>query len=1315
MNKRIRFFYVNLIICLLFFCHNLKASSLDSRSSLQSISCLDQVQIAFDETCQVEVIPEYLLTSEVIGTYTIEVYDGLELLPEILNVEYAYIFLNYTISSNENGNSCSGILMLVDNISPVFDCPQEPIQVSCGEDLETIAAPLLLDNCTNTFDYLSNEIWFDTDFCDDGKKGLVRVFQGVDYFGNSADECLQLIEILRDEFIDFPNDVVWSCDQYAFEPSIVDTQMLAVPFLNLQLDTQSLNLSGFGLDTLLSSSGSGIPMSASGFLCDFSLSSSDVELSSCGSSFVIIRTWLVLDWCSNEIVTSNSLGEDNIQLIFVSDLHPPNIQVADSIVLNAGNNSPNGFGCTTMGFVPPPVVSDNCSSYEIRIFCELGELIYENGTDGSQGGTIPFPGLDLGAHSIEYRVKDACNNIATLEVPLMVNDISNPVMVTVPSSLVSLNELGLNEVMASTFDQGSFDNCCLDYFEIKKQVDLCGIPSNLEYSESVQFCCSEVGLVTPVIVKAVDCFGNFNEALISVFVQDNLNPQLVSCPSSDALECDIFLTDYLPSLDNQDYSVLAPFGAPVFEDNCSYSIEYEVSLILDDCNEGYIERLWSVKNAEGLSTDSCIQQITINHADKWSVQFQDNLTVDCLTDTLGVYQSPTVFNEQCALISSAFTDVVFDGGLNTCYSFFREWIVINWCTYDINEGNILPDISEFNAQQDFNNDGFIDSLVFKVATGLQGESDGVVQFTQIINIIDENPPVVEVSDQSFCLEESNCLSNIMLESPAIEDCSSSTTLLITTDLPGGGHLGPYNDVPLGNYTATYKVTDQCENSSSQTVNITVTDCIAPVAICQDSTIQITANDSVLVYAEDLAFESVDNCINSLSYTFNSSGSPAFMSFLCGQLGEYELELSVSDESGNIGLCTSVLSIVDTIGYCLADNFQLAGAIMTEQLSFIESVEVEIEEIATVDLTDEDGYFEFNNLNENDTLTLRPHYDGPVDQGVTTFDVVMIKLHILQVDILDSPYKLIAADVNNNGTISTIDIVALRKVILGLTEKFPNNESWRFVPLDYEFSNPTNPFQDDFPDYIRYGPLQLSDLQSDFYAIKIGDVNNSINLNSNQIEQRNNVTHPIILTDQDLVAGQLFPLSMKTKLTKLSSLQGRIYFDIEAIELVGCKNPVSFNESNFNTSGLCEGKLTFIWDQYDGTQENNLFPKDLLIKAKKACKLSEVIRLDPSFVNEAYFADADAADLNLQFKENYSVNIGPNPFRDRINIFLEDLESNEEVHFRLYGTNGILLIEKELEAFDSKIVETIEFSEYKGLLVYELDFGDQRYSGRLIAY
>lgn len=64
-------------------------------------------------------------------------------------------------------------------------------------------------------------------------------------------------------------------------------------------------------------------------------------------------------------------------------------------------------------------------------------------------------------------------------------------------------------------------------------------------------------------------------------------------------------------------------------------------------------------------------------------------------------------------------------------------------------------------------------------------------------------------------------------------------------------------------------------------------------------------------------------------------------------------------------------------------------------------------------------------------------------------------HILNIKKLDSPYKLIAADVNNSGNVSAADILEMRKIVLGESDVFKSNNSWRFIDSDLKLNENSN--------------------------------------------------------------------------------------------------------------------------------------------------------------------------------------------------------------------------------------------------------------------
>ena len=117
----------------------------------------------------------------------------------------------------------------------------------------------------------------------------------------------------------------------------------------------------------------------------------------------------------------------------------------------------------------------------------------------------------------------------------------------------------------------------------------------------------------------------------------------------------------------------------------------------------------------------------------------------------------------------------------------------------------------------------------------------------------------------------------------------------------------------------------------------------------------------------------------------------------------------------------------------------------------------------------------------------PQRDGDYLNGVSTFDLVLISKHILGVQPLGSPYKMIAADVNNSRSITTLDLIQLRKLILSIDTEFQNNTSWRFVDAGYVFPNPANPWFEDFAEVVNINDLPGTGINNaDFVAVKVGE-------------------------------------------------------------------------------------------------------------------------------------------------------------------------------------------------------------------------------------
>ena len=167
---------------------------------------------------------------------------------------------------------------------------------------------------------------------------------------------------------------------------------------------------------------------------------------------------------------------------------------------------------------------------------------------------------------------------------------------------------------------------------------------------------------------------------------------------------------------------------------------------------------------------------------------------------------------------------------------------------------------------------------------------------------------------------------------------------------------------------------------------------------------------------------------------------------------------------------------------------IGGRVRTEDGRPVAGVLVLLDDRATA--TGEDGRFSFEGIPLGETYNLLFSREGDAMNGVSTLDLIRIRKHILGVGALDSPYKMVAADVNESGNISTLDIIKIQKVILGIRLQFEDTTSWRFLPEAFTFGDPADPFADPLPAsfLITNFTEDLTDLN--FIGLKSGDVNGS---------------------------------------------------------------------------------------------------------------------------------------------------------------------------------------------------------------------------------
>jgi len=319
------------------------------------------------------------------------------------------------------------------------------------------------------------------------------------------------------------------------------------------------------------------------------------------------------------------------------------------------------------------------------------------------------------------------------------------------------------------------------------------------------------------------------------------------------------------------------------------------------------------------------------------------------------------------------------------------------------------------------------------------------------------------------------------------------------------------------------------------------------------------------------------------HTITLSHGAAYMDIFFRNLGcisGVNINYAELDRAGVTENCIPATEIASNYLTC---SQSVKGLLATEEGDSLDEAEVSLRAVTSscspapcstmVHVTDMSGKYGFCPCATCDTFIVTPKKDDNDLNGVSTYDLVLISKHILGLEPLSSPYKIIAADVNGSNSITTFDIVELRKLILGIYPELPNNTSWRFVDSTFVFSNPSNPFS---PRWDSVGVVTGSGVDTiNFIAIKVGDVNGSA------------VARPALLPPLTLRWGNT-PLKSSsgiitvpvvyTGLQPLEAIQLGIRFDPARLELISPSQGdiQALRPDNFGLTKVKTGEIRCSW-------------------------------------------------------------------------------------------------------------------------------------------
>ena len=587
-------------------------------------------------------------------------------------------------------------------------------------------------------------------------------------------------------------------------------------------------------------------------------------------------------------------------------------------------------------------------------------------------------------------------------------------------------------------------------------------------------------------------------------------------------------------------------------------------------------------------------------------------------------------------------------------------------------------------------------------------SVGYWQYMQVIKIYDNEAPELQFEiPEAVCTSDDPCAALIEIGVDILEGCTPNeiqASLLLENDMVqditqnaiqsiSNGKIEIADYFPIGIHHLRLVVNDGFDNETSILIPIEIIDCtvdeplasnglvfeLSPVNeeidIDNDGNLDLA---SLELFANDLLINDIFDCGEEVNYAINRIGSPVNLSqdkliFTCEDTTEINVQIHVWDHAFN----PYSIQLNGTLGgpnfaqsfaqFVIEDPSDFCNPVLTTAITgTIETMDghplpgVQLELTGGQEMISETnavGDFTFEEVLLDEAYTIDPYFNEGPKNGISTFDLILVTKHILGVTPLDSPYKMIAADVDNSGSISILDLVLIRKMVLSIISEFPNNKSWRFIDANYEFPQSTDPWYETFPEQVHYDALSDEASAAHFVAIKVGDVNLDAytgGFASEEADDRSNEAFTIIKRAKTSTREGYYELHFLSN--ELNAVQG-FQFSLAIDSKKAIPEQVYYRllqEEHISTMHLSQDLMTISWNKNNQSIAFNdtivLFT--LEVSATSAEEALESVSISSRLTKEEAYNNQDETlpvELMTLQRHNVASNFElyqnqPNPFR-----------------------------------------------------------------------
>lgn len=635
---------------------------------------------------------------------------------------------------------------------------------------------------------------------------------------------------------------------------------------------------------------------------------------------------------------------------------------------------------------------------------------------------------------------------------------------------------------------------------------------------------------------------------------------------------------------------------------------------------------------------------------------------------------------------------------------------------------------------------------------------GFFKYQQVIRITDTVPPVILFDQETYIFSSfsndrlSGCAANVLVSGTITDGCTSDSKQVFIQEVkirPLDSNQAPIEvtqnnyfqedtifgvslDLSLGEYELTIQAEDGCGNLEISSTDLSVVDAKGPAPICIEGLAvelmpDLTGEGAIAeVFATDFLLQTpVEDCTGDTEDYHIVHLKPLQLDPLtemgsknlvlhCRDIDFSGLPLTVAiiakDSAGNRDYCTSQLVLQDNLEIC--GYGIISGQVRTGGGQAVSEVTITLNDSLKVTRTLSDGSYSIGPVSWGGDYHLLPQKKGKEPEGISTLDIVMLSRHLLGEKLLKNPYQVIAADVNLSNSISTLDIIWMRKMILKQIDKFPHEKSWRFIPGDWECSDISRLWANPFSEITEIEEFGQEKMNQDFIAVKIGDVNFSF---LNEIEARDN--RPLIISYQEemLIKGNRYEITFYGDREEVTGFQFElVYNGLQIEELVEGK----VKAEHLNRTLGEENKVLISWNGIGAS--GCLFT--LVVMAKESGLLSDKLRVGTGMINPEGYSEQEevmaielrSIDSSIKVEPFYEVSLRSNPIQ-REAYFDFSLSEDQLVTLNILDNNGKVVYVGQKNIMKGESTWVVEFAPFitSGLYYYQIEFNQAWHSGKMI--